>query len=225
MKNMFSMFTFYKYLFTRDDRKYELAMDSRGVVAVMTPLIIFIVSMIAFTFMSSISAILPVTALIGTMINFLLVSHTKLMGYEILREQEEELERLAREAKIEEARRRWDEYVKNKEQDAIRQARARAQREQKQREFERQQRERYEEEMRRRYSNYYEWSNRDSRATQTDSNMTNAIKLLGLKGEFTKSDVKSAYRNLSKIHHPDCGGTDENFKRLNKAYNYVMDRI
>ena len=89
---------------------------------------------------------------------------------------------------------------------------------------------RSEERARRIYEEYYRNnidtnSNNNNKNQSIDQNMVNAKKLLGLKDNFTQKDVKSAYRKLSKIHHPDIGGTEENFKRLNKAYNYVMERI
>lgn len=58
-----------------------------------------------------------------------------------------------------------------------------------------------------------------------DKNKRNAIKLLGIEDSFTKDDVKKAYRRLARKHHPDAGGTEENFKRLNKAYQYLINSI
>jgi curved DNA-binding protein CbpA len=37
----------------------------------------------------------------------------------------------------------------------------------------------------------------------------------------TKDELKKAYRKQAMIHHPDKGGTPENFRRLNDAYNLV----
>jgi hypothetical protein len=34
--------------------------------------------------------------------------------------------------------------------------------------------------------------------------------------------IKQAYRKLVKIAHPDMGGSDEAFKKLNQAYNDAM---
>jgi hypothetical protein len=58
-----------------------------------------------------------------------------------------------------------------------------------------------------------------------NNNMANAMKLMGLNEGFSEKDLKSAYRRLSKIHHPDLGGLDRNFVKLNKAYNYILERI
>lgn len=60
---------------------------------------------------------------------------------------------------------------------------------------------------------------------KVDNNLKNAMKLMNLQEGFTQKDVRSAYRKLSKIHHPDVGGTETNFKRLQKAYNYLMERL
>lgn len=40
-----------------------------------------------------------------------------------------------------------------------------------------------------------------------------------------KDDIKAAFRRLSKIHHPDCGGTHEEFTKISKAYNEAMKGI
>lgn len=61
--------------------------------------------------------------------------------------------------------------------------------------------------------------------TYIDPNIINAMKLLNLKEGFTMQDLKKSYKQLAKIHHPDVGGTAENFKRLNKAYNYLIERM
>lgn len=46
-----------------------------------------------------------------------------------------------------------------------------------------------------------------------------ALRLLELDKTATVEDVKKAYRKLVMIHHPDKGGTKENFLKLNAAYN------
>jgi hypothetical protein len=42
---------------------------------------------------------------------------------------------------------------------------------------------------------------------------------LGVKADATKGDIRNAFRALSKIHHPDVGGSAEDFKRLRDAYD------
>jgi DnaJ-domain-containing protein 1 len=46
--------------------------------------------------------------------------------------------------------------------------------------------------------------------------------VLGVKPEASKADIRNAFRALSKIHHPDAGGNEEDFKRLRVAYDEAM---
>jgi hypothetical protein len=39
------------------------------------------------------------------------------------------------------------------------------------------------------------------------------------------SDVKEAYRDLCKVHHPDVGGSEEKFKSIQGAYEQCKERI
>jgi len=45
---------------------------------------------------------------------------------------------------------------------------------------------------------------------------------LGVKADATRTDVKNAFRALSKIHHPDVGGAPEDFRRLRQAYDDAL---
>ena len=45
-----------------------------------------------------------------------------------------------------------------------------------------------------------------------------AFEVLGLRGDATEEEVKTAYRSLSKRVHPDAGGSDELFRRVHAAY-------
>jgi hypothetical protein len=54
-----------------------------------------------------------------------------------------------------------------------------------------------------------------------------SIKLLSLKlEELVKSGqtsrIKSAYKKMAKIHHPDVGGDTEKFKQLNEAHQQLL---
>ncbi len=42
--------------------------------------------------------------------------------------------------------------------------------------------------------------------------------MLGLSGEFTEEELHQAYRDKSKIYHPDSGGNDEQFQKLTDEY-------
>ncbi len=46
---------------------------------------------------------------------------------------------------------------------------------------------------------------------------------LGIKKGATKADIKKAYRTAAKKHHPDKGGDQEQFKKVNEAYETLSD--
>lgn len=199
---IFSFFKFYYNVIRNSPKKYDIAMGHpSGFIIMVTPLFVFIAFLFLMFFIPP--TLLPLMYLWIPIIvgNSIFVMHTSRKGYEIQREQErqrEEAERLHREKKRREAERRaekeWEEYI-----DSI---------------FRREERRRQERQRQER-----------QRQQQSHSNdRASAIKLLGLSEGFTIKDVKKAYRKLSKIHHPDAGGTEENFKRLNRAYNYLMEQ-
>lgn len=52
------------------------------------------------------------------------------------------------------------------------------------------------------------------------------LEVLGLQSGATKSDIKSAYRRLSKIYHPDISkdpNAKEKFIEVNEAYKFLTD--
>ncbi len=44
---------------------------------------------------------------------------------------------------------------------------------------------------------------------------------LGLKFDATQEEIKSAYRRLAGVHHPDRGGAPEVFRRIQAAYEVI----
>lgn len=52
----------------------------------------------------------------------------------------------------------------------------------------------------------------------------NAYRLLGLTSSCSEDEVKSAYKKLAMIHHPDKGGNENNFKLLLEAKNILMKK-
>jgi hypothetical protein len=53
------------------------------------------------------------------------------------------------------------------------------------------------------------------------------LKTLQLNGKDLSSEcamayIKSAYKKMAKIHHPDMGGDEERFKRLNEAHTQML---
>ncbi|GEM_PF-2108703 len=47
--------------------------------------------------------------------------------------------------------------------------------------------------------------------------------ILNLEASATENQIKSAYRRLAKLNHPDNGGDAEEFKRVRKAYEQAMN--
>lgn len=51
----------------------------------------------------------------------------------------------------------------------------------------------------------------------------NPYKILGLEKDCTSKQIKNAFRNLSKTHHPDVGGDPEVFIQINIAVQLLRD--
>ena len=48
-------------------------------------------------------------------------------------------------------------------------------------------------------------------------------KVLGVDKKATKADIKKAYRKKAQEHHPDKGGKEAEFKKVNEAYENLSD--
>lgn len=64
-------------------------------------------------------------------------------------------------------------------------------------------------------------------ATPDDSvlllgNSTNWWEILGTNKEATKQDIINAYKSMAKVHHPDVGGSSEQFRKIRKAYEEAI---
>ena len=53
--------------------------------------------------------------------------------------------------------------------------------------------------------------------------MNSPYEILGLHKECSDRDITKAYRNLSKIHHPDVGGNPEVFAQISLAVEVLRD--
>lgn len=53
--------------------------------------------------------------------------------------------------------------------------------------------------------------------------MSTLYEILEVEENATTKEIKKAYRSLSKIHHPDKGGDEEEFKKISEAYNILSD--
>jgi len=52
----------------------------------------------------------------------------------------------------------------------------------------------------------------------------NPFQVLGLAPGVTMADAKARYRELVKRHHPDAGGDEERFKRIQAAWEMLTGR-
>lgn len=52
-------------------------------------------------------------------------------------------------------------------------------------------------------------------------NIDDALTILGLSKIPNKNDLKAAYRNNAKLSHPDLGGSLEQMKSVNAAYELL----
>ena len=48
-------------------------------------------------------------------------------------------------------------------------------------------------------------------------------KILGVSRTASADEIKSAYRKLARVYHPDAGGDEEKFKEINEAYEVLSD--
>jgi len=46
--------------------------------------------------------------------------------------------------------------------------------------------------------------------------------ILQIEPPVTESDIKKAYRKMCLIHHPDKGGSNDEFIKINNAYNELL---
>lgn len=57
-----------------------------------------------------------------------------------------------------------------------------------------------------------------SNSTSYTYTVNGALSLFKLTANSTTDEIKSVYRKLAKVHHPDRGGNKDNFLKLNAAY-------
>ena len=51
--------------------------------------------------------------------------------------------------------------------------------------------------------------------------MENYYEILGVSESSTQEEIKKAFREKSKVMHPDKGGNEEDFKKINEAYDVL----
>ena len=50
-----------------------------------------------------------------------------------------------------------------------------------------------------------------------------ALKLLGLKEGFSPEQLKTSYKKMAKIYHPDSGGSHDEFLKVGEAFSFLKD--
>lgn len=50
-----------------------------------------------------------------------------------------------------------------------------------------------------------------------------ALKLLSLKEGFTPEQLKTSYKKMAKIYHPDSGGSHDEFLKVGEAFTFLKD--
>lgn len=60
-------------------------------------------------------------------------------------------------------------------------------------------------------------------AAATHKGKTDLYKVLGIERSADSSEIKKAYFNLARIHHPDKGGNPETFKEIQRAYEVLSN--
>lgn len=56
------------------------------------------------------------------------------------------------------------------------------------------------------------------------ANKRDYYEILGVKRDASDKEIKNAYRNLAKEHHPDIGGDENKFKEISEAYDILSDK-
>lgn len=85
------------------------------------------------------------------------------------------------------------------------------------------------------YTSYYQEKQRQSKHSpnETQTKQFTYLKILGLESNYTKIDLKSAYRKMAKLHHPDNYATssdaqqkiaEEKFIEIQKAYDFLSQK-
>src|SRR6056300_1252348 len=57
----------------------------------------------------------------------------------------------------------------------------------------------------------------------TISNCMDYYSILGVNKNASDQDIRKAYKKKSMQHHPDRGGNEEEFKKVNEAYQTLKD--
>jgi DnaJ like chaperone protein len=85
------------------------------------------------------------------------------------------------------------------------------------------------------YTSYYEEKQHQEKSTvSSPKSILSYLAILGLNENYDRSELKSAYRKMAKLHHPDNYSTEseaqqkiasEKFIQIQKAYEFLLNKI
>lgn len=198
LRKYFSFFEFYYYVLKKSPKRYSLAHGNivNHLVVLMTPLVLWLLTMILFIFTGSGWALIIFLLFgIGLLLNLVFTHSVINKAREIEREKRRRIQ------EEEEHIRRVAETLRN------------------QRERDEQIRRRREEESRR------ATQHRRKLEAKTENQIIQLYAVLGINPTTNTDVIKKAYRQKAKQHHPDMGGDELLFRNTNKAYKIILELI
>lgn len=74
------------------------------------------------------------------------------------------------------------------------------------------------------WKNPYNTSTNNKENKRSENEFPECLKILGFTSWPTDiNEIKNQYRNLAKTKHPDMGGSQEEFEKINKAYQDAQE--
>lgn len=208
--DLFTFFEFYYYAITRNKKRFKLVNEKNSMLTILlTPVLLFLIHMTAsfVVLFHTDSVLLTYTLPIWAFIVVGNLAYANMVRDEFWKDKRKqrdaEIRKERKEKEAEEMYRQWQSYTRMKEESARMKEESNRQ--------ERERRERM-------------YKNANQNSYTVDINRMNALRLMGLNGNPNVKDIKSAYKRLAKIHHPDLGGTQTNFIKLTRAYDYLMNK-
>jgi hypothetical protein len=202
--DLFAFFKFYFYAITGNDKRFKIVNDGNAMFPILiTPVVLFIIHMMTsfvVLFYHPSSMVLTYTMPIWIPIILFNMIYANLVRDKFWKDEREKREQ--------EAQARREQMFKEREAERMYNA--------------------WREHMRKKLDEERERKERKERiytnVNKSNQNYTNALRLMGLNGNPSEKEIKSAYKRLAKVHHPDLGGTQANFIKLQKAYDYLMNK-
>lgn len=211
LKKYLSFFEFYYYVLKRSPKRYNISLNNSTLnylSILMTPFVLWILSMIVFLFVGHGWATFLFTGLGAILVlNFIFTRNVLSQAYEIQRKLNEERREMEREER--ERQRKREEEKRKKGEEELRKERAR-------KAFERFKEKEREDAKRR----------AEQHKNVGDNQIAQLFAVLGIKPTHDIEVIKKAFRKKVKDNHPDIkGGNDKTFMRVKDAYDMIRKLI